>query len=241
MSTTVIESHILVHYEDEIKLKDNLNQLTYKMYTKFNIVLHSPRVMSTNTTTGKYRHQAMLTYYHLNVDPEKAIEIANFGKQCMIELNIRVRRVKVEILISEQKDIEITLNKNQYLESHLKIGKTIPSQEEYQKLATLLLKYGVHLLINYDSRVVAPVTTMRFYNKSLDEFKEINQKIVDELKENGFEVFKQHLEYGIYDDNVMTDQGWLFEGDNYTEAIMKCDSEKRLEIPGDYSYQSVKV
>jgi hypothetical protein len=236
--TTVIESHILVNYEDETKLKENMKSLVDKMFDKFNVTLHASRVMATNTTTGKYRHQTMLTYYHLNTEPETAIEIANYGKKIMEDdLNIRVRRVKVEVLIGENKELNLKANNNQYLECHLKIGKSIPSPEEYKKLASLLLKYGVHLLINYDSKVVAPVTTMRSYNKSLDEFREINKNIIDELKENGFEVHKQHMEYGVYDDNVMTDQGWLFENDKYTEPISECDTEKRLEVPGNYTYQ----
>jgi hypothetical protein len=242
MSTIVIESHILVHYEDEAKLKDNIDLLVEKISKMFEITLHSPRVMATNTTTGIYRHQSMLTYYHLNVESEKAIEIANTAKKIMEdELNIRVRRVKVEVLIGNNRELDLQANRNQYLESHLKIGKSIPSPEEYKKLAELLLKYGVHLLINYDSNVVAPVTTMRSYNATLPEFKKMNQKIIDELKENGFEVYKKHLEHGVYDDNVMTDQGWLFEKDKYMEPISHNDSEKRFEIPENYSYQPLSL
>ena len=125
----------------------------------------------------------------------------------------------------------IIVKGDEYLEIHMKIGNNIPSLERYELLTNILIKHGVHLLINYDSNTVAPVTTMRCYDTDFHAFMIKNDMIEQELINNGFDIFKKHIEHGIYDDNVYTDEGWLFRGNDYKNAITEIDCVQRMQIP----------
>ena len=105
------------------------------------------------------------------------------------------------------------------------------SDERYEILAKICLKYGIQLLINPYSLKMAPVTTMRMYNTSLEQFKNKNTSFVNELIRNDFTIYKQHIERGVYDTNVYTDSGWLFFGNDYKSSITDIDCPQRIQPP----------
>jgi len=227
------EIHIIIFQKYENKLRE-------KMYDVINEIsasvkphkIYSPKVMATNTTTGKYARQPMLTFYLINVNKETIIDITKKSKKVINDFGIEVHRAKSEIQLSEKGIHCITVSGEEYLESHMKIGKIIPSEDRYEQLAKLLIKYGVHLLINYDSTTVAPVTTLRCYDIDYPSFKKINDAVEAELNKNDFHIFKKHLEYGIYDDNVYSDEGWLFKDKDYKNSITEIDANRML-IPAN--------
>jgi hypothetical protein len=231
MSKFIAEIHLIIYPKDEGLLRKNINEITSLMSTSIAPhSIHSAKVMATNTTTGNYKRQPMLTFYVTNVDKESIINITIKTKEILGNYGIHVLRAKSEIQLSDKNHC-ITVTDDEYLECHMKIDKNIPSKARYTELANILIKYGVHLLINYDSTTVAPVTTMRCYNIDYKSFKKINDMVEKELSNNGFSIFKKHIEHGIYDDNVYTDEGWLFNGKDYKNSITEIDCKERLEIP----------
>ncbi len=227
-----VEIHLIIYQKDERTLRINRRAIIDSIdeSIKPNKVF-AGKVMATNTSVGKFKRQPMLTFYIKDISKERLLVIVRQSKFVMSRYGIQVHRAKSEIQLSYLMDYNIVVSGDEYLESHFKIGKVIPSLDKYHELANILIKYGIHLLINYDSSTVAPVTTMRCYDIDYSSFKKINNTVQDELYRNGFFIYKMHIEYGIYDDNVYTDEDWLFKGRDYKNSIKEIDCPQRLEIP----------
>lgn len=223
------EIHVLVNAKQEKLLCDNMTNIKSDLC---DLNLINFKKMATITTTGVSQRQPMITCKIFNVDNRKAIDVSLTIKSVIEKYKITVVRTKVEMMIGQVNSdtLSLSVENDNYFESHIKIGKEIPSPEEYYKLADICLKYGTQLLINPDSDVIAPVTTFRSYDTSFANFLKDHNKMYQELETNGYLVFKVHLELGIYDTNVNTDQNWLFK-DNYKEKIMEQDCPERMIAP----------
>jgi hypothetical protein len=221
----MFEIHVLVDPSQEYKLNNDINHIR-----ETHIDLYNCKVMATVTSTGVSRRQPMISGF-FNSGKEHAIKYANSLGTYLTSNGFKVVRIKVENLISfDNNDIDGIVN-DEYYESHIKVGSYIPTIERYEVLARLCLKYGIQLLLNPYSLKMAPVTTMRMYNETLENFKTKHTSFINELTDIGFTVYKQHIEQGVYDTNVFTDKDWLFNGDDYKSSITELDCSERLQIP----------
>ena len=223
------EAHILVSPNEEAKLNEKFSELKKAINSKVHVV--NVRPMATITTTGINPRQPMITYIVTNETDESVKNITDTIKSIMVQppFELNVVRFKIEQLLSGDHP-ELKVTGDEYFESHVKIGKTLPNDDEYRKMATICLKYGVQLVVNPYSKVIAPVTTFRKYDATYTEFINLHESLVNDLTNCGYELFKIHLEMGILDTNVHTDEGWLFKNGCYKTPITEPD-ELRLTCP----------
>jgi hypothetical protein len=226
----MFEIHVLIEPTEEEQLNDKID-LVRKMFP----LLHSCKDMATLTSTGEYPRQPMVSGFTSTDDRQVAVSLALGVAGYLFDNNIHVVRVKVEKLITLDPDAVdeeySNVTGDNYYEAHIKIGKSIPDPSTYASLARICLKYGAQLLFNPYSPKMAPVTTMRMYDTDLCTFKVQHEALVADLEVADFLLIKQHIEYGVYDSNVYTDEGWLFMGTNYKTPITDVDCSLRLCVP----------
>jgi len=223
------EVHILISPSEEQYLISNFRKLRVSLSRIENVT--NLKKMATVTTTGISKRQPMITFNVINKSESTVKNITKNVTYIMAHkpFNFNIVRVKIERLLSgNNHNLQVT--DNMYFESHIKIGKYIPSPSDYKKLAQICLKYGVQLLLNPDSRIIAPVTTLRKYDTTYNDFINLHNQLVNELLDNKFETYKTHIEMGIFDSNVYTDEGWLFKNGNYKIPITEMD-DTRLLVP----------
>lgn len=221
------EIHVLVDPSQERLLNDNI-LLIQRAFPN----LLSCKDMATVTSTGVYPRQPMVSGF-VNMEKIKAVSLAQDVEVFLVSIGLTVFRVKVEQLVSfnESTDTAQSVTGDDYYEAHIKVGQSLPESEEYEQLARLCLTHGVQLLLNPYSIKKAPVTTMRLYDVNMGVFKERHERLLKDLQDQGFTIRKQHLERGVYDSNVFTDKGWLFEGDDYKTPVTTVDCPERLQLP----------
>ena len=225
----MFEIHLLVCPTQE----NLLNSVICRIYP----TLLCMKVMATVTSTGCTR-QPMLSGF-CNGSYDNAYMLAREIRTNMEANGLTVVRLKIEQLIlfntNHTNDTidtidTIDITGNTYYESHVKIDMS-PPYNDYERLARLCLSHGIQLLFNPYSNKIAPVTTMRLYGVSKKYFEMKHNEFINDLNDNEFTIYKQHLEMGVYDDNVFTDKGWLFSGDDYKIPITEVDCVERLRLP----------
>lgn len=163
----------------------------------------------TVTTTGRFPRQPMWTTHRAFDNDEKA---RAYGKE--IAKNTSYVRVKVERLGITRDDPVVA--GEDYFESHIKVKPG----GDVEALAKACLLFGAQLLVNPRSTLVAPVTTLRRYDITSRAFLALHEALTRKIQSAGHEVHRTHLERGILDTNVTTDEGWLYpEGKTIRETI----------------------
>jgi len=180
----------------------------------------------TVTSTGIYPRQPMLSAIFNANSQLEATQKTLLLQQWLISGNLTVVRTKLEALMTLDKLPDVW-NEYEYLESHIKIECPL---SDWHELQSMCLPYGVQLLINPTSQNPLPVTTMRRYNTTAQQFAKEHSELVSNISKK-WVIFKIHVEHGLFDSNVITDSGWLFPGKNYQAKITEVDCDNRLKCP----------
>lgn len=221
------EVHVLVHPNQELQLESHMAGIRQEFPS-----LHKAKVMATATSTGVAPRQPMVSGFMISCTPAEAKELADQLVLYLSDRGLNVIRSKVEVLVTLEKlDGGEAVSGDDYYEAHIKVGSSMPSPDDYHRLAELCLGHGTQLLLNPYSIKMAPVTTMRSYDCTADEFSRRHQALLDDLTKAGFQQYKVHMERGVYDSNPFTDQGWLFHGTCYKSSITTLDVPERLMVP----------
>jgi hypothetical protein len=125
-----------------------------------------------------------------------------------------ITRQKVEGVANEKPydpSMPLFISGTQYYEFHTKVN--IVSNSEWERLAKLLSEYSIPLLYNPNSNMIRPVTTERYYDTNWETATKKHMKIKEILVDNNFEILNDSWEYSMYDTNLYTDKGWMFEND----------------------------
>jgi len=219
------EIHVLVNPEQELVLENFVLEEAnfFKQFIR-------PRKMTTVTSTGQFTRQPMFTCmvkcatYDESIDKMKLIS-KKIQEKCSVV------REKVEGSHVDS-NLPIQVENLQYYEFHTKVLNVL-NNDSWTKLAKLCLPFGVGLLYNSDSKLQRPVTTLRCYDTSYQEALQLNNKLNKELLDNGFTLDTTHCEYSLYDTNVYTDSGWMFDS-NPKEFITNSNDPLKYTAPAGF-------
>ena len=129
-----------------------------------------------------------------------------------------IMRTKIERLTSPAPK---RVTGDDYFEYHMKIthhsGVKITTRSAWEALAELCFRHRVPLLFNPYSLTPAPVTTMRLYDMTHEEARNLHEALKGDLQCQGYTIMRTHAELGILDTNPGLDEGWLYTTDSYKD------------------------
>lgn len=221
------EIHILVSPEQEEKLSLYVSE--NKEYFK-EIGAIRARKMTTVTSVGVNLRQPMLTFLIRRETFNQAVEVMNNVSE-KLQNNFTIVRQKVEGNHSD-KNIPSSVSGTEYYEFHTKI-LNVTDNQSWEKLARLCLPLRVPLLYNSNSNKIRPVTTLRCYDMTLLQAIEEQNNLENLLRYNGFILDTTDKEYSLFDNNLYTDKGWMFETDP-KEFITYSDNPLTYNAPNNF-------
>lgn len=185
---------------------------------------------ATVTTTGVYPMQHMYTAHVHAASVLGAMGRVSELEPFLAEHAMTLTRVKIERLFApDSSNAPEAVSGTEYLEAHIKFADVAPGK--FEQLATECLAYGVQMLINPLSAQPLPVTTLRMYNTTLQNFLQTHFSVVCAVSRFAT-IQRVHLEHGVVDTNPMTDEGWLFPlGGNFQTSITTADTPERVMCP----------
>lgn len=164
--------------------------------------------------SGQVPKQLMTASYHsgtLRTVIKDAFKLA----QKIAHAGFKVTRVKVEAMISnkgvpESEEEALKLPKTNYFEFHYKVLVNATQVElltELCKNNAAKLSANAFKKLNNESEY--RFVTVRMYATGRERAKARFDKVMDVLKENGFQIASSMREYAVYDSNVHLDSGWI--------------------------------
>lgn len=147
----------------------------------------------------------MFTKIVKSSDFDRAFDLVNKLTRKFEENNIKIARIKGEIISEDSKYFQVSKNHDfkPYYEWHCKI--IIGSITD---IIGLCHKYDAHLSINAldeDSRYI----TIREYDSELLFYQKV-EKFNEILIKQDVTILKQKFEYCIYDSSLELDKGWAY-------------------------------
>jgi hypothetical protein len=223
MAKEIFEFHLTINPDDDALLYAFSQQVQEKTGGRTTNEVIKPRVTYPRALYGKCPRQPMLTgsmYGLIDTVKQRVFELA----EEMRAYGIRIVRTKVEGLASTSYSAQKT-----YFESHFKI--TTSNVSQYNELALLILPDGGHMSYNMHDRVPWPIVTFRVY-ESAEKLYQITDSYIKKIQALGYVVSQSpHYECAVYDDNVMVDSDWIFEGEDTTRIITDPSKITLFPIP----------
>jgi hypothetical protein len=205
------EFHLTVHPDSDTLLYAFAQHLQKTVSGRVTNEVVKPRATYPRELYGKHPRQPMLTgnmYGTISLVKQRVLDLA----QDMRNYGINVVRTKIEALASTT-----YVEHKTYFESHFKINTE--RADQYNEVALLVLPAGGHVSYNIHDRVPLPIVTFRVYD-SAETLYEVTDSHIQKLKNLGYDVAQNaHYECAVYDDNVLLDSDWIFEGTDTTRVI----------------------
>ena len=177
-------------------------------------------------TSSENNNQYMISHFTIKTSAKDAVIKANRIAEHMKNKNIKVKRVKVEAMVSsstkgipfnsEEYNVLYSIFTTEgflgkpYFEFHVKIkdNRSIESIKNICNIETDNVQSAVSW--NLMSKNMIPLLTLRMYNMGLIEAQKNKDTILNSLKSFGY-TFEDQIqeEFSIYDSNVGEDNGWI--------------------------------
>lgn len=195
-----------------VNLTSAFDEMKWFYYCKDN----KYKVIRVLNDKGKYDIQNMISKWCSRKTPSEVVKYAEEIADDMRKNDFDVYRVKVEArLLSKLFDnISLKNEKGVYWEFHFKI--VIESLDEFNKLVKWKqskkddLWKDVALSFSAYGKTGYPIITIRLYSGTSEEATSVKDKVIDDLKENGFHIAdKMQSECSIYDTYPEEDNGWI--------------------------------
>lgn len=156
-------------------------------------------------SSGIHSQQPMISKVIRISDENSLIEEVEAIELKFEKMNYRIIRRKIEVPYWHLEESKSFFKESKkYLEWHGKI-----SIDRNQLIKDVLIKYGAHLSKNsLKSDPNRKFLTMRS-EEDISDFKSKIDRLKIDLSAQGISIFKEELEYCIFDSYVSLDEGWI--------------------------------